>query len=74
MGGQAYWTEKYRDNEENVIITLTGTQTNHGFELMTIKAAKLIVNEAVSLSAEIENPNVDPDTLEMFKITRIIGV
>ena len=41
---------------------------------MTIKAAKLIVNEAVSLSAEIENPNVDPDTLEMFKITRIIGV
>ena len=86
MGAKTNWTcSKYRDkailckaravtnNEENVIITLTGTQTNHGFELMTINA-KLIVNEAVSLSAEIENPNVDPDTLEMFKITRIIGV
>ena len=70
MGAKTYWTcSKYRDkailckaravtnNEENVIINLTGTHTNHGSELMTIKA-KLIVNEAVSRSAE--NPNVGP--------------
>ena len=70
MGAKTSWTcSKYRNkailckaravtnNEENVIITLTGTHTNHGSELMTIKA-KLIVNEAVSHSAE--NPNVGP--------------
>ena len=70
IGAKTYWTcSKYRDNaiqckaravtnnEENVIITLTGTHTNHGSELMIIKT-KLIVNEAVSRSAE--NPNVGP--------------
>ena len=72
MEAKKYWTcSKYRDkailckaravtnNEENVIFTLTWTHTNHGSELMTIQA-KLIINEAVSRSAE--NP------LEKFKI------
>ena len=63
MGAKTSWTcSKYRDtaickaravtnNDENVIINLTGTHTNHGSELMTIKA-KLIVHKAVSRSAE----------------------
>ena len=70
MGAKTHWTcSKYRDkaiqcmaravtnNEENVIITLTGKHTIHRSELMTIKA-KMIVNEAVSHCTE--NLNVGP--------------
>ena len=51
------------NNEKNVIITLpaSATHTNHGSELVKIKA-KMSVNEAVSRSAH-ENPNVGPRRL-----------